>query len=748
MRRFPLCLVALVAALTVGAAGAVAAEGETSAKRPRIGLVLGGGGAKGAAHIGVLRVLEEMRVPVDCVTGTSMGALVGATFASGKRPEEIEESVLAINWAKTVGAEGLRERLPIREKIAGPIFSNSLELGIKDGGLRAPGGFLKTQDIENVLRNLVADARFTQDFDDLPLPFRAVATDMLAGEMVVLDSGDISVAMRASMAVPGAFSPVVIGDRVLSDGGMMRNLPVDIARNLCADVVIAVSLSSPPPKRDDLLSAVTLAGRSLDVMIDANQKAQLATLTERDVSIVVPMGDIGSADFNRVPDAVPLGREAALAQRESLRRYALPPEEYAAWRAALDRFDGGEVRLASVSITGLQRVNPDYVDAQLRHAKPGNSVTNAEIVDDTSRVFALGDFERVEYRVGGTEQERTLDIHAVEKSWGPDFVRFDLGLAASTGGDVLFVLLGEHKRTWMNDLGGEWSSAVQLGTNSVIKTAFYQPFDVKQRFFVEPQVGYKRWFEDVFLDDDRVATYDLKDAFGQADFGANVGTSMQLRAGLRFALASADLETGFLLPELDTTSENSIVARAVYDTRNTLALPTSGMLFKARYQNAGTVFGGDEDFQVAEGLVLKAFPFRGDSLSLFALAGAELDGELPVYQNFTLGGIRSFPGLQTYQLRGDKYWTAGSAYFWKLADIQSLFGQAVYAGFRLQAGRMGEGIPGNSLGTRYGSAVSLNGRTPIGPAAISLGVADEGNWELQIAFGRPIDEGNMFDIDR
>jgi NTE family protein len=716
--------------------------------RPRIGLVLGGGGAKGAAHIGVLRVLEELHVPVDCVTGTSMGALVGATFASGKRPADIEKSVLAINWAKTVGTEGLRDRLPIREKLAGPIYSNSLDLGLQDGQLRAPGGLLKTQDIEDVLRNLVSDARFTRDFDDLPLPFRAIATDMLAGEMVVLDRGDLSVAMRASMAVPGAFSPVVIDERVLSDGGMMRNLPVDIARELCADVVIAVSLSSPQPKRDDLLSAVTLAGRSLDVMIDANQKAQIATLTERDVSIVVPMGDIGSASFDRVPDAIPLGREAALAMRESLLRYSVSEEQYLAWRSRVDRDSAAPVRLAEVRLKGLQRVSPDYVQVQLRNARPGAEVTTAQIVDDTSRVFALGDFERVEYRLTGPEDARVLEINAVEKSWGPDFVRFDLGLGASVDGDVLFALLGEHKRTWINRYGAEWHNTVQLGSASLIETGFYQPLDMRQRWFIEPIAGFERSLEDVFLDDDRVATYDLREGFGELHVGANLGSSTQLRAGVRMSSASADLETGLGFPELSAISDHGILVSATYDTRDVLNLPTSGMLIRASYQNSGGWSDGEQRYQRAEGLLIKAYPFRGDSLSLFAMGGGELSGDLPVYNDFTLGGIRSFPGLQRGQLRGDKYWTTGGLYLWKLADIQSLFGQAVYAGLRLQAGRMGERLDPVSEGTAYGAAVNLSARTPLGPLQFSIGGADNGNWDLQWSLGRPISEGTILDARR
>ena len=264
-----------------------------------IGLVLGGGGAKGAAHIGVLRVLEEMNIPVDCVAGTSMGALVGATYAAGVPPELIESQVLAVDWAATVGGQGDRDRMSIRRKLESRPYTNNLDLGIKNGTIMGSGGLLNTQSIDNLLRTLVAGARNIDDFDDLPIPFRAVATDMVAGEMVVLGDGDLSVAMRASMAVPGAFTPVILDDKVLADGGQMRNLPVDIARDLCGDVIIAVSLATPPPTAADLSSGLALAGRSIDVMIEANSRAQLATLTERDVSIVVQMGDIGSGSFEQ-----------------------------------------------------------------------------------------------------------------------------------------------------------------------------------------------------------------------------------------------------------------------------------------------------------------------------------------------------------------------------------------------------------------------------------------------------------------
>jgi NTE family protein len=737
------CTVLLVLPLT-----APAAEDDLAPlpERPRIGLVLGGGGAKGGAHVGVLQVLDELRIPIDCVAGTSMGALIGGTFASGMPADVIEEQVLAINWSRTVGSEGLRDRTPIDRKLAGLTYTNNLEFGLKGLRLQAPGGLFKTQDIEDVIRNLVADARLTRDFDNLPIPFRAVATDMRGGEMVVLDRGDLMVALRASMAVPGAFSPVLMDGKVLADGGMMRNLPVDIARKLCADVVIAVWLTVPTPDAAELQSAVDLVGRSLDVMIDANTNAQIATLTPRDVGIEVPMGDIGSAAFDRIPDTIPLGRAAALARRAELERYAVPQAQYLAWREAVSESHATTIPLATVNIRGLNRVNPEFVRSQLRNVAPGRSVTTADITEDTGRIYALGDFERVEYRLLGPADARVLDIRPVEKSWGPHYVRIDLGLAASGNGDLKALLRADHVTTWLNERGGAWRNTVQIGQQLIAQTGLYQPLDVQQRFFVEPLTRFERRIEDVYDDGDRVARVDLREWFGQLDAGINFGTRAQLRGGLRLGVIDSSIDTG---PEVVTTSgsqrESAAILRFVYDTRDAVGLPTRGTFLNTRYVHAGSWFGGEVDYDLVEGVLTQSFPWRGDSLSFILGGGAEFDGALPATEEFQLGGIRTFPGLQPGELRGDSYWFAGTSYSWKIADIQALFGQAYYAGLRLQAGRVGSPIDDNDEGTLVGLAGSLSGRSPVGPFLVSLGWVDNDSWQLQLAIGRPIPEGSILD---
>ncbi len=746
------CLqIASACLLTTAIAGEAIAEPQTNAvERPKIALVLGGGGAKGAAHIGVLEVLDELHIPIDCVAGTSMGALVGATFASGMPPAEINRNVSDINWSRAVGTQGLRDRTPINQKLQNTAYTNSLELGVKGSSIVTPSGLLKTQDIEDVIRSLVANARFTQDFDDLPIPFRAVATDMVAGKIVVLESGDVSVAMRASMAVPGAFSPVIIDDMILSDGGQLRNLPVDIARDLCGgeDVtVIAVSLQSPPSDPAQLASAVALAGRSLEVMIDANTAAQLATLTDRDVSIVVPMGDIASGSFDRVPDAIPLGREAAESMAEQLRRYALPETEYMAWRAAISGSSDSEpVQLADVQIKGLSIVNEEYVRLQLRNVAPGASVTTTQITDDTSRVYALGDFEKVEYTFSGPAESRVLEIWPVEKSWGPNILRLDLGLATQFAGETQVIVRADYNRPWINSYGGQWHSTLQFGDQTLLATDFYQPLDVSQRFFARPAFTYRRDLEDLYNDGNRVAQYEVSEYYGQFDLGVNFGTRAQLYTGVRTGNIDAKVKTGpSLLPEVDSERDTSALVGLFYDTRDNAGLPTSGTLLNLDYRYSGSALGGEQDYSLAEGLLKKSFPWRGDSLTFFLASGAELSGNLSGVEDFTVGGIRSFPGLQPGELRGTTYWLTGSAYYWKLSDIQTLFDQALYAGLRLTATRMGDPIDGVNRGTLRGISTSVSGRTPVGPFQLSLGYVNDNTWALQFAFGRPIAEGNIGD---
>jgi NTE family protein len=718
--------------------------------RPRIGLVLAGGGAKGGAHVGVLKVLEEMHIPIDCIAGTSMGALVGGGYASGIPAADLQTFLVGIDWPKVIGGKGLRELAPIEQKRAGATYSNDMDLGLRDGEIIVPGGLVNTSGIDDLLRSYVAKARSQSDFDKLPIPYRAVATDMVSGQMVVLSSGDLATAMRASMAIPGAFAPVHLDKYILNDGGMVRNLPIDVARDTCADVVIAVNLVTQPTTPDKLQTATQLAGRAMDVMLEANVRLQLQTLKAGDVRIDVQMGDIGTADFERVPETIPLGEKAARAAAGELAKYSVPPEQYAAWREHVTTGQEIDARVADVKFEGLQYMNPAYL-ATRTDIRPGDAVDNQRISQQAREMTALKDIDSVGYELTGDPKNPTLVWLPKEKNWGPNFVQFDLGLYATQGNDSGFVLYMKTDRRWLNSLGLQWRNEIQLGNNNVISTSLYQPLDVAQRFFVEPKAFVSRTYENLYVDNERIANYRFDDLGGDVEFGVNFGTKAQLRAGYLYDDRSVTVDTGSsALPNVRAV-DAGIVSQAIWDSRDTAFNPTHGVVAAVEYLRSETSLGADRDWERLEAGLGVAVPvFRGDIVWVTAAGGTAFNSSIPVDRDFALGGPGSFPGLALDALRAPEYWTLNGSYLWKLKDIQSIRGQALYAGVRLETGEIDQWTgtsPTDTTGLKpiYGGSVYIAGRTIVGPLTIGVGGTSLNTWTLWLAVGRPVGQGTILE---
>jgi NTE family protein len=728
----------------------IADEGTTieapAKPRPRIGLVLGGGGAKGAAHVGVLSVLDELHIPVDCIIGTSMGALVGGTYASGMSAAELEAAVRSISWQEAIAGRGLRAQAPMRRKLAGDTYSNSLEFGARDGRLVAPSGFISSQNIDLTIQYLVGRSRGITEFDQLPIPFRAVATDMRSGEMVVLDRGDLALAMRASMAVPGVFSPVSMDGRVLGDGGLTRNVPVDIARQTCADVVIAVAVPNPEPTVEDLQRPLTIISRTLDVLVGANERQQLDTLGPKDVKIVIDMGDIGSASFDRVADAIPKGRAAALAHRAELMRYAVSEDEYLAWREKASRPGRDKVTLAAVNLRGLERANPDFV-GQTLGLQAGDVVDSRQIAQRLNAVYALSDFERVAYTLSGDPGQSTLDVHLLEKSWGPHIFRFDLGLYAGTAEDTAFTIGADYLQTWVNDRGGELGGSLRLGRTSGLKTSFYQPLDAAHRWFVEPSLIAQRSLEELYDDGDAVTSYRFSSGWGQLDAGHVFGNRAELRLGVRFGVQSATREIGSRdLPDIPAEGYGGLALRYTYDSRDTDVLWQRGMFARMTYFRSEEALGAAAPYDRFEGTATVALPLDRNVGYLRVNGGSSFGTSLPLYDTFSLGGPVSLPGLSIGELRGTSYWSAQASYLWRIADISYVFGQSLYAGLTFTAADMSGRIDSVHASPIYSGAFVLAGRTPLGPLSLSLAATSDSDWQLVLGLGRPIEERTINDL--
>jgi NTE family protein len=550
--------------------------------------------------------------------------------------------------------------------------------------------------------------------------------------------------MRASMAIPGAFAPVGMNDMILSDGGLVRNIPVDVARELCADAVIVVNLVEPETDPAKLVTVTQLLSRTMDVMIIANEELQLQSLGPRDVRIDVEMGTIGTADFERVPETIPLGEAAARGMSSELRKYAVPEAQYRAWRAAVTQSQNIEARLADVRFEGLKRVNPEYL-ATKQDVQPGDVVDTAVISQQAQRMSALQDLESVSYRLDGDRQSPTLTWLPREKSWGPNYLRVDLGAYASQDGDLRFNLYGRHVRTWVNSLGAEWRNEVQVGGENLLTTSLFQPLDKAHRFFVEPRVVFSRSIEDLFRDDERIARYQFSDIIGTLDFGVNMGPYAQARLGYVYDDREVEVDIGARVMPETSSVDAGVVFSAEYDSRDTASNPTRGLAMALEYIQSADSLGANRDWERAELGLGWALPLRRDVLWVTLAGGSDLSGNLPADRAFAVGGPGSFPGFELGEMRVSGYWTVDTSYLWKVKDVLPIRNHALYAGLRFTTGATYDRIDSADDGDITGASLFLTGRTAVGPLMLGVGMTSTESWSLWLSIGRPVGHGTILE---
>ncbi|HEX9184599.1 MAG TPA: patatin-like phospholipase family protein [Burkholderiales bacterium] len=710
---------------------------EAQSGAPRIGLALSGGGARGLAHIGVLKVLEELRVPVHCVTGTSMGSIVGGAFASGTSPAALEEFVRQTNWEQIFSDRPPRAEVSIQRKIEDYKTLFAPEYGISGEGLALPKGVIAGVSIEGFLRKLADPTTGTTDFRKLPIPFSAVAADIETGDAVVLDRGSLSTAMRASMSVPGALAPVEIDGRLLVDGGIADNLPIDLARKLCADVVIAVNISTPPLKRRDITSVLSVTGQLINFLGKVSVDNQLKSLGARDVLIAPELGDISAGSFERADDAIRIGEQAARAMAAQLERYSLPQEQYAALRRKQVRERTGLGMVDAVRFEGLKRTSPKVLES-LMQSKPGVPLTEETLSADLRRIYGRGDFEGIDYFIEEEAGKRTAVIRPREKSWGPDYLRFGLGLASETQGDSIFNILVQYRRTWLNRLGGEWLSEAQVGQTTYVATTFMQPLHERGVYFVAPYARIGETRRDVFVGEDRVAEYLAKDSRVGLDGGANFGTWGELRVGPVWRQVKAEVETGStLLPSTDERTAG-MRARLIADQLDHAWFPNNGFRAFAAAYVADQAFGSDHNYKRLEAEASVARQWGVHTFSFFLAGGTDLDTTMPAYETFTLGGPLMLSGYRIQEFSGQRYGLARLMYYNRTVPLPDILGSGVYVGASIEAGQMRVRVDNSpDTGTLWSGSLFLGANTFAGPAYLGLGFGEAGRVSLYLLLGAP-----------
>lgn len=709
--------------------------------RPKIGLVLSGGGARGLAHVGVLKELEAARIPIDFVTGTSMGSIVGGLYASGMTPAELERRILAMNWDAMFADRPPREELSLRRKVDDLRLTLPLEFGMRDGVLRAPRAAVGSTGLENMLKGLTDGIPNSIAFDRLPIPFRAVATDLVTGEAVVFDKGEMAAIMRASMSVPAAFAPVEIDGRLLVDGGLVDNLPVDVVRKMGADIVIAVNIGTPLLQREDLGSIFGIGMQMLNILTEQNVRASIASLKATDVLIVPDLAKVTSVDFKLGAEAISRGAEATRGVLPLLTGYALTPAQYVDQLVVMRRASTPS-RIDEIRVQGTDYTSAEAIKAQLTvHADAPFS--RRQIERDLAWLVGRGDFERLDYRIVTERDRNVLLINAQEKPWGPNYFRFGLNLGTDFRGQGEFNFIGNHTRRWLNSYGAEWRNELQIGRTQRISTELYQPLVPSETLFLSLGAERSQRIADVSLQlpdgqTSRIfAQFSGIDTRVSLDLGTAFGRYGEFRVGPYYERVSVSPRIGDLGLTGVRANESGMRASVVIDQRDSATFARSGYRVEASVNRALPSFGASSVFTRVQWLSEYAHTFGENTVDVALKFGGLYSEALAAYPQFELGGFLQVSGLRAGELRGDQITLLRLMGFRKVGNMPA-FGRGIYVGGSMEAGRID--AP-NSLfsfeKSVYAGSLFIGLDTSLGPFYLGYGQASGKRRSAYLFLGRP-----------
>jgi NTE family protein len=739
----PARVVFALAALAAGAFPALPealAQAPAGAARPKVGLVLGGGGARGGAHLGVLEVLEEMNIPFDCVAGTSMGALAAGAYVAGVSPAEMKETIARTDWAAMFDDSAGRESVNLRRKQIDDRFYSGLEFGVTKDGLRYREGAVAGEKIKLFFNELVRTDLGERNIEELPIPLTLIATDIGNGERVPMRSGNLTSAMRASMSVPGAIAPVVRDGRKLVDGGLVDNVPIQEVRDRCgAQVVIAVNVGSPLLKPEDVSSVLSVMGQMVNLLTEQNVAKSLSLLGPRDIYMRPELGTITAADFNRQIEAADIGRKAALAVADKLRVLSVSPEAYKAWRSRV-RLEPGpkppvidEVRVAQTRF-----VSPHELRASVRQ-KEGEVLDSKELAQDLVLVYSRGDLSSLDYSVLKERDKTILKLTPVEKSWGPDYLRFGVNISSDFRTESPYNLRALYRKTWINSFGGELLTVAQMGSNQGLALEFYQPLDYRQRYFIRPFAKVEQQKLGLYFDGDRISEYRMRDNRAGLDVGVNLDVYGQARVGWLERRLRATLDTGIpILP--DSKGEiGGIAAGIALDTQDFAFFPTRGYQAKLEYFDAVRTTNLAGKYGRLEGRLNGAWS-PGDLTFLGGVEGGQAtSGSLPLGDAFTLGGLGRLSAYAPSQIIGQEaYGLMSLRAQYRLTKPMPILGLSLLAGVSYEAGYMKKPVTEPNLTgaiDSYGAYLASN--TIFGPMYVGYATSKERSGRFYLFIGTP-----------
>lgn len=705
------------------------AGGPPIKKRPRIGVALEGGGALGLAHIGVLQWFEDHHIPIDYIAGTSMGGLVGGMYATGKSPAELKEIVAAQDWDTIIGGEAPYEDLSFRRKEDRTAYPNSLTLGLKHG-LSPPGGLNTGHKISLLIDRETLPYSNVESFDQLPTPFRCVATDLVSGDRFVFKQGELSLALRATMSLPGIFSPVRDGEHIFVDGGLVGNLPTDVVRDMGADVVIGVHLETAPTNADSIRSLFQVLGRSIDVVIRDNE---IRGLAGADLVVKVELQDFSSMAYNKYPAIVDKGIAAAQQKATVLSPYSLSDADWQEYVTQRNARKAANIAVPQfVKVEGASPAAKASVE-KLLQPLVGKPVTPDSMDSLLTRLTGNGRFGSASYRMGTDHDRSGLIIALEEYSYAPPILQLGFEVDGSEPGNVTFT---QAARLTFLDVAGyrsEWRTDFSFGNTYAISSDLYKPFSVTSRWFFGPHATASDTSFRIYNQTDPVAEYRIAQAGIGADIGYGFNRFAELRFGYEVGYVNAQLRLG--TPDFSSVSGRTGDGRLrfVVDHTDDAIIPRKGYSNTTSFRIFDTYPNTPDTLPALETKIGLFKPItKPASLYLQAEGGTTFGqnhGGVPLY---FLGGPSRLSAYGSNELFGNQYYLVRTGYLHDLLTLPPFVGKKVYAIGTFEFAKMYGAQNESGFPSDVGFGVLAE--TAVGPFLIGGSIGDSGHrkWFFQL----------------
>jgi NTE family protein len=716
-------------------AGNPPATSAPTADRPTIGLVLQGGGALGLAHVGVITWLEEHHIPISYVAGTSMGGLVGGVYATGRNATELRDVVNGINWDQVMAGQTPFDDLSYRRKEDARAYPNNMEFGIRKG-IQFPEGFNSGQQVSLILDQVALPYSEIKSFNDLPIPFACVATDLVTGRPKVFHDGSLSLALRSTMSLPGIFTPVRTKDAIYADGGLLQNIPVEVAKNMGADITLAVHLAEAPLPPNANLSSFGVLGQSISVMISANE---LKSMESADLLISVPLQKYNALSFDKADEIIKLGYEAAAAKAKILLPLAV---DDAAWNQYLAQRASRRITTTPIpTFVAVDGVNGQLSARVQRQFAPviGKPINYSELDEEIMHLKGIGRFSTLSYEMVDRNGQQGLLIKTEENAYGPPIVRPLILVDGASLNNVTFNL---GARITFLDVGGfrsEWRNDFIVFSQYGLRSEYYHPFTPTTHWFVAPRAFISDDPFYLYSDNKLTSTYRRDEGGGGVDVGYQFGTTSELRVGYEGGWQKFGLQIGNP-DELRSFSGGYGETRVGYrlDRLDNAVIPRAGQALDAQFLWANASPEASNQFPSLQVASRNFFRIsEPSSVFLSAFAGSTLNYATGLPQ-FSLGGSQELVAYGTNELLMNQYFLFQLGYIRQLATLPPLLGSGVYfLGVYEAAQVWDQPLQVNrASGFPTDAAAGLVVNTIFGPVEAAYAYGDTGHHKFFFRIGR------------